>query len=206
MLRTRVFREEKDVKKLLKWICICFLAGAVALTGLMCAVIVCAGREYEVRKSDCIIVLGARVWADGTLSTTFRARADAAAEAFASGVSENIIVCGGQGSNEPTSEAQAARDYLIQKGVPQGNIYLEDQSTSTKENLLNAQIIMRAQNWTTAAIVTNGYHLTRAMWIAGDLQMDVCGIAAGYPVLWTTKIANYARESLSWVFYWLRSL
>ena len=126
--------------------------------------------------------------------------------AYNEGIAGKIIVCGGQGSNEPVSEAEAMRDYLIAAGVPAENIFMDDQSVNTQQNLENARAIMRAQNWTTAAIATSNYHLTRAMWIADDLGLDACGIAAPTPVRRLIKLTNYARESASWVVYELRKV
>ena len=194
------------MKKLIKIIGICGIAGVVALMSLMAAVTICAGREYPVVKSDCAIVLGARVWEDGTLSKTLRARVDAALDAYQAGTMGVIIVCGGQGSNEPTSEERAMCDYLTSNGVPQGDIYLDETSVNTLQNLQNAKAIMQEQGWTTAAITTSDYHLTRAMWLAKDLGIHACGIKAGNPIQWSTKMINYARESLSWILYGVRKI
>lgn len=185
---------------------IAILALAIALGGMMTAVFACSRRGFETRASDCIIVLGAQVWMDGTLSRTLEARVDAALEAYRAGIANKIIVCGGQGSNEPTSEAEAMRAFLVGRGVPEADVYLEDQSVNTKQNLENARAIMRAQGWKTAAIATSDYHLTRAMWLARDLGIDACGISAQQPVRLAVKISNYARESASWALYALRKV
>ncbi len=194
------------MKKLLKGILICALIGAILLISLMTAIFACAKREYPAQSADCIIVLGARVWMDGELSLTLRARVDAALAAYQSGTANAIIVCGGQGGDEPISEARAMMNYLTAHGVEEENIFSDETSVNTKQNLQNAQAIMREHNMTTAAIVTSDYHLTRAMWLAKDLGIDACGIKADTPIRLSTKIANYARESLSWVFYWIRRI
>lgn len=205
-MRAYFFGEEEEMKRLLKGVGICALACAVVAAGMMAAVYTCSRRTFEAKKSDCIVILGARVWEDGTLSKTLWARVTAGLNAYNEGIAGKIIVCGGQGSNEPVSEAEAMRDYLIAAGVPAENIFMDDQSVNTQQNLENARAIMCAQNWTTAAIATSDYHLTRAMWIADDLGLDACGIAAPTPVRRLIKLTNYARESASWVVYELRKV
>ena len=98
------------------------------------------------------------------------------------------------------------RAFLVERGVPETDVYLEDQSVNTKQNLENARAIMQAQGWKTAAIATSDYHLTRAMWLARDLGIEACGIPAPQPVRLAVKISNYARESASWVLYALRKV
>lgn len=183
---------------------IAVLVLAIVLGGMMTAVFMCSRRAFEARRADCIIVLGAQVWMDGTLSKTLEARVDAALEAYNVGVANKIIVCGGQGADEPTSEARAMRDNLVAKGVPAADVYLEERSVNTQQNLENAHAIMREQGWSTAAIATSDYHLTRALWLARDEGIDASGIPAPQPVRIAVRLSSYARESVSWALYVLR--
>ena len=109
--------------------------GAVMFVALVGTVCYCAGMEREVSSSDCIIVLGARVRPDGTLSDSLRYRCEAALAAWREGLAPALIVCGAQGKDEPMPEAVAMRDWLAAQGVPQEAIVLEDASFNTEQNL-----------------------------------------------------------------------
>lgn len=179
-------------------------AGAILFWGVLTAVCVCAGRERLVQPADCIIVLGARVWPSGRMSNSLRYRCESALEAWKSGVSEHIIVTGGQGSDEPVTEASAMRAYFLENGVPEECVFAEDTSVNTLGNFRNAKKIMDAHGWTSAAVATNDYHVQRALWIAGDEGIDACGIAARSPDRISTRVFSRLRESVSWCLYALR--
>ncbi len=178
------------------------LAGACVFT----AVCVCAGKERTAHTSDCIIVLGAKVWSSGQMSNALRYRCETALQAWKDGVAQHIIVTGGQGEDEPAAEADVMREYFIQNGVPQANVIAEAASVNTIQNLGNAKGIMSPKGWETAAVVTNDYHVERALWIAQDAGLNACGIAAPSPERISTKLFCRFRESLSWVLYALRRI
>ena len=192
---------KKMIIRIVLWLtALSFLAGA----GLLTAVCVCAGRQREAKPSDCIIVLGARVWPSGRMSNSLLYRCERALEAWRDGAAENIIVTGGQGEDEPAAEAQVMQAYFIENGVPEARVIAEDQSVNTIENLRNAKHIMEQNGWTGAAVVTNDYHVERALWIARDEGIDACGIAAKSPKRLSTVIISRLRETASWVLYALR--
>ena len=86
---------------------------------------------------DAIVVLGAQVKADGSLSLQLKWRLDAAYEAWQK---ENclIVTCGAQGSNEPAPEALVMRDYLVGLGVPGEMILTDESSFNTRQNIRHA--------------------------------------------------------------------
>lgn len=195
------------MKRMMIRIVLWLMAAAIlAGAGLVTAVCVCAGKERVARPSDCIVVLGARVWPSGRMSNALRYRCETALQAWKDGTAQNIIVTGGQGTDEPATEASVMRAYFIEKGVPEAQVIAEDTSTSTIQNLANAKEIMNQNGWETAAVVTNDYHVERALWIARDVGVDACGIAAPSPERLSTRVISRLRESLSWVLYALRRL
>ncbi len=185
-----------------------FLSGAAALffCGLLAAVCICAHRRRDARPSDCIVVLGAKVHPDGSLSRTLQWRCDRAYEVWRTGLAGEIIVCGGRGADEPHSEADAMAARLRELGVPDGRVAREDSSEDTVENLRRAGQIMAARGWRTAAIVTSDYHLQRALWIARDLGMDACGVAARSNPKPRKRIKSRLRETVSWMLYFVRRI
>lgn len=184
------------------------LAGLGALTGLsaLTAVCVCERMEYVPVPSDCILVLGAHVWADGRLSNALEYRCQAALEAWRSGLAPVLIVCGGQGQGEPEPEAEAMYRWMLERGVPEDRLIAENQSRNTRENLQNAREIMRERGFQTCAICTSSYHLRRALWQARDEGLNACGISAPSTKDIVSFVRGRFRETCSWILYFLRRI
>ena len=126
-------------------------------------------------KIDYIIILGAGL--DGAqVSTRLKKRLDEAYHEFKT-IDVPIIVSGGQGPDELVTEAYAMSEYLIQKGVKREGIILEDQSTSTQENLLFSSKYIQ-NNKKNIVIVTSDYHMFRAKMLAKRLNFNSQGLSA----------------------------
>jgi len=143
---------------------------------------------------DYIIVLGAQVRADGP-SIVLRHRLETAADYLAANHETRCIVSGGQGANEPESEAAAMKRFLVQSGVADGRILLEDRSTTTRENLALSSELIDEQD-ASVGIVTNDFHMFRALAMARRLGLgDPVGIAAPSSRFFLPN--NLLRESLA---------
>ena len=123
--------------------------------------------SYAVKKPepglDAIIVLGARVNEDGP-SGSLRQRIDAAASYLRLNPETLAVASGGQGEDEPMSEAECIRRELEARGIDPARIILEDQSTSTAENLANSLSLLDG-GAERIGIVTNDFHIFRAVCI-----------------------------------------
>ena len=161
-------------------------------------------KEYTVPKPDgttqAIIVLGAQVKPDGTLSLQLQYRMELALEQYHAHP-QVIVVCGAQGGNEPMTEAQAMHDYLVSNGVPEGDILMDDTSFNTRQNLTNAQKLL-GDDVKKVLIVTSNYHLPRAMALARDTGFEPQGVGAPIKLIYWPK--NHYREALAWVKYLLQ--
>lgn len=177
------------------------LLGFVLWTALVAFVCV---KEYTVPKPDgttqAIIVLGAQVKPDGTLSLQLQYRMELALEQYRAHP-QVIVVCGAQGGNEPMTEAQAMHDYLVSNGVPEGDILMDDTSFNTRQNLTNAQKLL-GDDVKKVLIVTSNYHLPRAMALARDTGFEPQGVGAPIKLIYWPK--NHYREALAWVKYLLQ--
>ncbi len=90
-----------------------------------------------------------------------------------------IIPSGGQGGDERISEAQAMKEYLLSRGVPEKNILLEDRSATTMENLLNSRAIIDAREGRKrTALVSSNYHVFRCLRLARQIGFKCTGIGA----------------------------
>lgn len=118
--------------------------------------------------ADYYLVLGALVNPDGQPSAALAARCDTAADLLAQNPQSKAVLCGGQGGNEPCTEADSMFAYLTErKGIDPARLLREDDSTNTIENLQNARTLLETTEGLrpgdyTAAVVTSDYHLARA--------------------------------------------
>ena len=182
------------------------LAGILAYGSVVGAVCVSAGDQYPPVNADCVIVLGARVWPEGQPSNALRYRCESALAAWQEGRVSAMILCGGQGGNEPMTEAACMRSWMMDHGVPEDALYLDEESRNTVQNLQNAKAIMDAQGFATAAVCTSDYHLRRAMWIARDAGIDACGLPSASPRKVGSWVSGRLREAASWILYWARRI
>jgi len=118
---------------------------------------------------DYVIVLGAGVHKDD-ISNTLRLRLEKAAEYARENPETVLVLSGGQGKDEPGTEAAAMQAYLIKLGVPDKQLRLEERSASTTENIAYSKILLeQGQNQTRPlriGLLTSNFHLYRAEMIA----------------------------------------
>lgn len=114
--------------------------------------------------ADYVIILGAQ-WRQEGPSEVLRRRLDKAIEYLNENPDTQVIVSGGQGRNEPVSEAAGMRKYLVDAGIYDERILLEDTSTNTFQNLVFSGRLLDPEN-DRVIIVTNNFHVFRAVRIA----------------------------------------
>ena len=143
---------------------------------------------------DYLIVLGASVYQDGP-SPALTRRLNAVMDVLDDHPDAMIIASGGQGANEPISEAQCIRDELVKRGVDPARILLEDQSTDTRENIANCRAIIGNDD-AAVGIVTNNYHVWRSLRLAKKAGLtNAYGIASTYTG--PTLLHFMVREAVS---------
>jgi vancomycin permeability regulator SanA len=119
-----------------------------------------------VPQTDCIVVLGAAVWAGGQPSPVFRDRLARAAELYHQGVADKIICSGGVGKNPP-AEAEVGKRFLMQAGVAEKDIITEPISSSTSEQAVRIKEIGDTEGFRSIALVTSFFHEKRAIQLFG---------------------------------------
>jgi len=152
---------------------------------------------------DVVVVLGAGIRGEA-VSRPLARRLDAAFAYWQKNPDAYIIVCGGLGELAEITEAEAMARYLISLGMPEGQILLEDRSTSTYENLLFANQILHEYfpQGFRAVLVTSDFHIFRAVRTARHVGLDVSRIGAD--TAWYTIPVNYLREMAAIINFWLR--
>lgn len=129
---------------------------------------------------DYVIIHGCGL-ADGERMTKLLSnRVDKAIEVYRKCRRKPVIIpSGGQGSDETISEAQAMKTYLLEHGVPETDIVLEDRSATTRENLLNSRAIIESRpGGKKTALVSSNYHVYRCLRLARDVGLKCTGIGA----------------------------
>ena len=197
MYRHRKRRVSVVIRALLDFI----LLGFIGWTAL---VVFVAYKEYTVPEpsgdTQAIIILGAQVREDGTLSLQLQWRMEEALRQYQMHP-QPIVVCGAQGSNEPAPEAHVMRDWLVEHGVPAEDVLMDDASFNTRQNIANAKKIL-PEDTKRVLIVTSQYHLPRAMALAGDMGFETEGVGSPIKLIYWPK--NHYREALAWVKYLLQ--
>ncbi len=180
----------------------------LAAAGLACfavlAGMVAAGDTTHIQGvPKAMIILGCRVKEDGP-SELLRDRLDTALD-YLNSLPEPIpvIVSGGQGKDEPVSEAAAMADYLSRAGYSDVYIHLEDDSHNTAENLGYSREILETLSLDPAEdgvlIVSNGFHLTRARMLAERFGYEQVSALAAPSSHLPSRITMFFREPLALV-------
>lgn len=183
--------------KFKKPISIIIFLGIIIFAIVQITIIITPFRENP-KKSDAIIVLGAKLYGDKP-GPMLQYRLEKALELFNKGYGNTIIVSGAQGHDELVTEAFAMKKYLVNNGVPEDIVFEEDNSYSTYQNLYYSSKIMKENKLENAVIVTNTFHIHRSLMIANRLDIVASGAPTkNYPNLPLT-IKYYIREVLAYI-------
>ena len=123
---------------------------------------------------DCILVLGAGLSADGRPSPMLRDRLDLGIYLYKQGYAPKILLSGDNGSHD-YNEIKAMVDYTVEQGVPLSDIFCDYAGFSTYESMYRARDVFEVRS---AIVVTQTYHLYRALYIGKHLGLDVYGAAS----------------------------
>ncbi|MBO7709940.1 MAG: YdcF family protein [Lachnospiraceae bacterium] len=178
----------------IRWTFPAVLLAGVVILGVCTALIGTRFAEKGEKGLDYLIVLGAQVRENGP-SAVLKFRLDAAAAYLKDNEGTLCIVSGGKGYNEPISEAEGMKRYLEEAGIDPRRIVMEDQSSNTTENIAFSMKLIKDPGTAGIGIVTNNFHLFRAMAIAQKAGIrNVRGIAAGSSAFYLPN--NVLRECL----------
>lgn len=157
---------------------------------------------YEKTNADAVIVLGAGVW-DNEPSPVFRERINHGIWLYQNGYVGKIIFTGGKGTGNIYSDSFIARKYAMRQGVPLEDILIEEQSSTTQQNIDYASKIMERNHMKTAVIVSDPLHMKRAMTMAKDYGLTAYSSptpTSKYKTL-KTKIPFLIREVYFYIGY-----
>lgn len=159
------------------------LLGVAALFGINAHVksdskdkILTAEEAALLEDVDCILVLGCGVWDDGRPSHMLEDRLKQAVALYELGASEKLLMSGDHGRVD-YDEVATMKRYAVDAGIASENVFMDHAGFSTYESMYRAGSIFQAKK---VIIVTQGYHLYRAIYIAERLGLEAYGVASDY--------------------------
>ncbi len=163
-----------------------------------------AARHIPEYNKDFVIILGSKIKSDGTLTPLLKGRVDKAIDFGKKQyeITKKKIIyvpSGGQGNDEVIAEAQAIKKYLLERGINEKQILIEDKSTNTMENMrFSKDKIDRINKNAKISFSTTNYHVFRSGVIANEQGIDCDGM--GSKTTWYFYTNALIREFIANIF------
>lgn len=146
--------------------------------------VVSSVREYilteeqaaELADMDCILVLGCKVGNDGTLSHMLEDRLRQGVALYDLGAAPKLLMSGDHGT-DTYDEVDAMKRYAVDAGIASQNVFMDHAGFSTYESVYRAKEVFAVQR---VIIVTQEYHLYRALMVAREMGLEAYGVAVNY--------------------------
>lgn len=135
------------------------------------ASIIVYSKKDEKHAADAAVILGAAT-SEGEVSPVYRERINHGIRLYEEGYVKALIMTGGYGKGQSISDAAAAKAYAVEQGIPEEDIFIEEKSTITEENLKYAKAVMEENSFESAIIVSDPLHMKRAMLMAKDYGIE----------------------------------
>lgn len=186
------------MKKIIITLGLIFIIGILLVLGINFYVVLSTRNQIkdlesikEIDDIDCIIVLGAGIWGDKP-SPMLEDRLLQGIELYNEEVSSKIIMSGDHGREE-YDEVNIMKDFAIDKGIDSEDIFMDHAGFATYDSIYRAKKIFEAKK---VVIVTQDYHLYRALHIANSLGIEAYGVASN-PRKYGGQILRDIREVLA---------
>lgn len=141
----------------------------------------------DLSPAQVAIVLGASVYESGRLSAILQDRVDTAIAIYREGLVRKILVSG-DNSTLSYNEVVPVRAYLLEQGIPPEDVFLDYAGFDTYDSMYRARAVFAVES---AIVVTQSFHLYRAVYIAQALGITVQGVSTVHD---TARARNYLRE------------
>lgn len=185
------------MRRLVSLILICIFVAAAAYLGCQ-AVVLAAGKDIvpfpsdTIERAPVVMVLGASVLRSGQPSDILADRLKVASEIYAAGLADKVLVSGDNGQ-DGYDEVNAMRKYLLAAGVASEDVFLDHAGFDTYDSVYRARHVFGVTN---AIVVTQGYHLPRALYLADVVGIEVQGVTSDLQP-YVKQAWFSARESLA---------
>ncbi len=150
--------------------------------------------EAKALQADCILVLGAGVWEGDQPSPVLQDRLQSGIALYEDGAASRLLMSGDHGRKE-YDEVNVMKTFAVERGVPSSHIFMDHAGFSTYESMYRARDVFEARR---VIIVTQQYHLYRAVYIARTLGLDAYGfVVSDADTAQIHKQLRNAREMLA---------
>ena len=177
------------------------IAAGILSFAILLGLVLIGSYDHISGNPQVMIILGCQVRQNGP-SVLLQDRLDEALGYLEEHPDMTVVVSGGQGPDEPTTEAQAMADYLVEHGVEEENILLEGESHNTTQNFQYSKALLAQENIDDSdgvLVVSNGFHLTRARMLAQRAGFDNVSTLAAPESHMPSRLYMYIREPLALV-------
>jgi SanA protein len=174
----------------------------VALAGLALLVpnlvITQSAKDYIVQspedapRAQVAIVLGARIWVDGTPMDMLGDRLETGVRLYESGKVDKLLLSG-EHYQVPYNQVDSMLQYVLQRGVPEEDVFTDNAGLSTYDTMYRAREVFQVKS---ALVVTQDFHLSRAVYTARHLGLEAIGVVADLQS-YRDEAPNAAREILA---------
>jgi len=184
--------KKKKMLTVMAWI----LLTAAAILTAVDVYVALAGRPGMYRdvaslpEAQAVMILGASVYRSGQMSDVFRDRATVALAVYNAGKAEKILVSGDHSTGD-YDEVNAAKKFLLEKGVPPEDIFVDYAGFDTYDSVYRAKYIFKVKS---LIISTQDFHLPRALYLARGLGIEASGISADLRT-YSWGMRNFFREN-----------
>ena len=200
-------RTQTTIRRILKC-CGLFLLTAAGMVGGINIAICSAVQDRIVAPdtayytgADCILILGAGVRDDGSPSHMLEDRLLTGIDLYENGLCKTLLMSGDHGRKD-YDEVNCMKDYAVKAGIPSETIFMDHAGFSTYESLYRAKEVFGAEK---IVVVTQEYHLYRALYVADALGLDAVGVAADLRTYYGQSLRE-TRELAARVKDWLYTI
>ncbi len=130
--------------------------------------------EAAAKNADCVLILGCGILSNGQPSAMLSDRLQQGVALYQDGAAPKLLMSGDHGQKD-YDEVNVMKNYAIKKGVPSDDVFMDHAGFSTYESIYRAIDIFQAKK---VIIVTQKYHLHRALYIANALGLEAYGVAS----------------------------
>ena len=138
--------------------------------------IITSEQAAEIEGVDCILVLGCAVRAGGEPSAMLHDRLQRSVELYKAGVAPKLLMSGDHGQDD-YDEVHTMKQFAIDEGIAPSDVFMDHAGFSTYESVIRARDVFQAKK---IVIVTQEYHLYRALYLAEKLGLEAYGVSADY--------------------------
>ncbi len=181
-------KQNKTAKIIYRVLCVLFAVMLIWIAVILGAMAYFAARPPK--DNATVVVLGCQVRGDNPSLLLYK-RIETAFEYLKTNPDTKCVASGGQGSDENISEAECIKKYLVNMGIDESRIYIENRSVNTNENIaFSADIIKKNGLNENMAIVTDGFHEMRAALIAKRMGYECGAVSSKTPLRYVSAFTT----------------